>query len=122
MEEKEKITDCYYKMYSYMIEKDIIALEEILDMSFALIHMTGMNQPKAEFLKYIERGTLNYYSAEHKAISIDIEGDKAYLIGKSLVTAAVFGGRIGTWRLQLDIKFIKREDQWLMTEARASTY
>lgn len=122
MEEKEKITDCYYKMYSYMIKKDIIALEEILDESFALIHMTGMNQPKAEFLKSIENGTLNYYSAEHKDISINIQGDNGLTIGKSLVTAAVFGGRIGTWRLQLNIKFIKRKDQWLMAEARASTY
>jgi len=122
MEEKEKIADCYRKMYCYMIKKDITELEKILDVSFALIHMTGMNQSKAEFLKYIENGTLNYYSAEHKDISIDIEGDKASVIGKSLVSAAVFGGGKGTWRLQMDIKLIKREGPWLMTEARASTY
>ncbi|WP_297420864.1 nuclear transport factor 2 family protein [Clostridium sp.] len=122
MEEKEKIADCYRKMYQYMIKKDITTLKEILDESFALIHMTGMNQLKAEYLKYIKNGTLNYYSAEHKDISIDIEEDKAYVIGKSLVTAAVFGGGIGKWKLQLDIKLIKREDQWLLTEARASTY
>jgi hypothetical protein len=122
MEEKEKIADCYCKMYNYMMKKDITALEKILDVSFALIHMTGMNQPKAEFLKYIENGILNYYSAEHKDISIDIEGDKAYVIGKSLVSAAVFHGGIGKWKLQLDIKFIKRDGQWFMTEARTSTY
>jgi hypothetical protein len=122
MEEKEKIADCYCKMYLYMMKKDITELEKILDVSFALIHMTGMNQPKAEFLKYIENGILNYYSAQHKDISIDIEGDKASVIGKSLVTAAAFHGGIGKWKLQLDIKFIKREGQWLMTEARASTY
>jgi len=122
MEEKEKITNCYYELYHYMIKKDITKLEEILDVYFALIHMTGMNQSRAEFLKYIENGTLNYYSAEHKDISINIEGDKAYVIGKSLVSAAVFHGGIGKWKLQLNIKFIKREGKWLMTEARASTY
>ena len=122
MEGKEKISDCYRKMYDYMIKKDINELGKILDASFALIHMTGMNQPKAEFFKYIENGILNYYSAEHKDIIIDIERDKASVIGKSLVSAAVFGGRIGRWRLQMNIKFIKREGQWLMTEARASTY
>lgn len=122
MEEQEKIADCYRKMYRYMIKKDITKLEKILDVSFALIHMTGMNQPKVEFLKYIENGILNYYSAEHKDIIIDMEGDKASVIGKSLVFAAVFGGGKGTWRLQMDIKFIKRENQWLMTETRASTY
>lgn len=122
MEEKERIADCYCKLYCYMIKKDITELEKILDVSFALIHMTGMNQPRAEFLKYIGNGILNYYSAEHKDVSINIEGDKAYVIGKSLVSAAVFGGGKGTWRLQLDIKFIKKEGQWLMTEARASTY
>jgi len=122
MEEKEKIADCYRKMYEYMIKKDIIVLEKILDASFALIHMTGMNQPKAEFLKYIENGVLNYYSADHKDISINIQGYKASAIGKSIVTAAVFGGRISIWRLQLNIELINREGQWFITEARASTY
>ncbi|MBU3201103.1 nuclear transport factor 2 family protein [Clostridium estertheticum] len=122
MEEKEKIADCYRKIYRYMIKKDITGLGKILDVSFVLMHMTGMNQPKSEFLKYIENSTLNYYSAEHKDISIDIEVDKASVIGKSLVSAAVFGGGKGTWRLQMDIKLIKRENQWLMTETRTSTY
>ena len=70
----------------------------------------------------IADGTLNYFSAEHEQMDITVDGNHATLIGRSRVTAAVFGGGRGTWRLQLSFKLVKREGQWLFTEARASTY
>lgn len=46
----------------------------------------------------------------------------ATLTGRSRVTAAVFGGGRHTWPLQLRFQLVKRDGQWLFTEARASTY
>lgn len=42
MDEKEKVEDCYCKLYCGMIEKDGLLLSEVLDNSFVLIHMTGI--------------------------------------------------------------------------------
>ncbi|MBR0315644.1 MAG: nuclear transport factor 2 family protein [Synergistaceae bacterium] len=117
-----EIKNLYSEMYRHMISKDISQLSKLLDDSFVLVHMTGMRQSKQEYLTAIANGTLNYFSEEPENVSIRIDGNKAFLVGQSRVNAAVFGGGQHTWRLELDIDLINKNGQWLMTEARASTY
>ena len=105
-----------------MISKNIPALSDILDDSFALVHMTGMRQPKAAFLKAVEDGTLNYASAEHDSIDVTVNDDTAALMGKSRVHAAVFGGGWHTWRLRQDLHLVKKTGRWKIILAEASTY
>ncbi len=122
MNEKEKLKNAYKLLYRGMIEKNRDVLSEVLDSNFILIHMTGMRQSKEAFIKAVEDGTLNYFSAEHQNIETEIHGDNAVLIGQSIVNAAVFGGGKHTWRLQLKIKLTKDGEGWLMNEAQASVY
>ena len=119
---KEQIENCYRQMYRGMIEKDSALLSEVLDDSFALIHMTRMRQSKEEFIRAVEDGTLNYFSADHQRIETEMHDDMAQLTGQSVVSAAVFGGGRHTWRLQLDLKLIRNANGWNITEAQASTY
>ena len=119
---KEQLENCYRQMYQGMIDKDRKILSEVLDDSFVLNHMTGMRQSKETFISAVENGTLNYFSANHQNIGTDIRGDTAQLIGQSVVSAAVFGGGRHTWRLQLKIKLIQKDNTWRMLEAMASTY
>ena len=88
----EAIRQAYIRLYEGMIAKDEKTLNEVLDDSFVLVHMTGMRQPKEAFLKAVLNGTLNYYSAEHENMSVEISGNTAALTGQSYVAAAVFGG------------------------------
>ena len=109
-------------MYRAMIAKDTAALGLLLNDDFVLVHMTGMRQPKGEYLRSIAQGTLNYFSYEDTQLDITVKENRALLIGRSRVNAAVFGSRRHTWRLQLDIDLEEKDGRWLMTEARASTY
>ena len=122
MNDKEYIENCYRQLYCGMVDKDRAILSGVLDEGFVLIHMTGMRQGKEAFIRAIEDGTLNYFSADHQQMETSIRGDTAELIGRSVVNAAVFGGGRHTWRLQLDIALIKKGDAWAITEAKASTY
>ena len=122
MSDKEKIENCYRQMYLGMVEKDRGILSEVLDDSFVLVHMTGMRQSKAAFIRAVEDGTLNYYSANHQRMETNVSGGQAELIGQSVVNAAVFGGGPHTWRLQLKLKLVQRANSWKITEAKASTY
>ena len=122
MNDKEKIMNCYREMYQGMIEKNQSILLDVLDDSFVLVHMTGMRQSQKAFIRAIEDGTLNYYSANHQRIDVTSQQDTAELIGQSVVNAAVFGGGRHTWRLQLRLKLIRKEGAWKITEAKASTY
>ena len=109
-------------MYCGMIEKDMELLDESLDESFVLVHMTGMQQTKSQYMDYIANGTFNYYSEKTGQMEIAVNGEQAQLVGQSLVNAAVFGGGKHVWNLQLSMKAVKRNGKWYMTEAIASTY
>ena len=122
MNDKEEISELYAAMYRAMITKDTTALSDMLDEGFVLVHMTGMRQPKNDYLRYIANGTLNYYSCEDTVLDITINQDSAYMIGRSYVIAAVFGGGRHSWPLQLAITLRKHQNKWVMTEAIASTF
>ena len=122
MSDKEQIMQLYSEMYTAMINKDKAELERVHDDSFVLVHMTGMRQSKDTYIKAIMDGTLNYYSAIHEDMQVELNGDKAVLTGRSKVTAAVFGGGRNTWRLQLRFHLMKKSNNWYFTLASASTY
>ena len=112
----------YREMYQAMVAKDTATLNRLHADDFVLVHMTGMRQSKAAYIQAIADGTLNYYSATHEQMYIEVDGDTATLTGRSRVNAAVFGGGRHTWSLQLRFRLAKREGRWLFTESRASTY
>lgn len=122
MTDKEQIIQLYREMYTAMVNKDRAELERVHDDSFVLVHMTGMRQPKDIYISSIMDGTLNYYAASHEDMQVEVKGDTAVLIGKSRVTAAVFGGGKHTWRLQLRFQLVKKNGEWRFALASASTY
>ena len=122
MEDKERIQESYKAMYTAMIEKDRAGLEEVLDDSFVLVHMTGMRQDKEEFINAVLDGTLNYYSVVHENMPVTINGDTAVITGQSYVQAAVFGGGKNYWHLQQKCSLRKNGNQWKITRSVASTY
>ena len=122
MEDKELVKNAYKKMYEGRTAKDEIILNEVLDDSFVLVHMTGMKQSKDTFIKAVMNGTLNYFSAEHEHMPVEISGDTAILIGQSYVAAAVFGGGRSNWHLQQKCSLKKINGEWKITRSVASTY
>ena len=122
MDEKEKIRELYRKYWRYMIDKDADGLRGLMARDYYLLHMTGVKQSVEEFLNGLLDGTFNYYSADHDSIEVEINGDKASMIGRSRVVAAVYGGRKSSWRLQGDFTLRKEQGAWKLTSSRASTY
>ena len=122
MNDREQIIRLYKEMYAAMVNKDRAELERVHDDSFVLVHMTGMRQSRQEYINALMDGTLNYYSASHEDMQVEVGGDSAVLTGKSKVTAAVFGGGKHTWRLQLRFQLVKKNGEWSFAVASASTY
>lgn len=122
MTDKEQITRLYEDMLRYMIAKDTVFLGSLLADDSVLVHMTGHRQPKAEYLREIASGVLNYYSAQTDSIDITVDGDKSRLIGRSRVNAAVYGGGRHTWPLLMDSQLERIGGEWKITWTKASTY
>ena len=58
----------------------------------------------------LQDGTFRYFSAGHDGIEVTVEGDRAILVGKSRVLAAVYGGGPRLWRLRGDFTLRKERD------------
>lgn len=114
----------YRDLCDASMRKDADGIAAVLADDYALVHMTGMRQGKRAYINAVCDGTLNYYSAEHDAIEVRVspDGRSATIRGRSRVNAAVFGGGRHTWRLQQDLKAVKRDGSWFLVESRASTY
>ena len=122
MTDKGQIIQLYEEMYTALINKNRSTLERVHDDGFVLIHMTGMRQSKQEYINAVMDGTLNYYSAAHEDMQVEINGETAVLTGRSRVNAAVFGGGKHTWRLQLRFQLVKKNGGWRFAMASASTF
>ena len=120
--DEQQLKDLYNEMWQALLTKDIATLDKMHADDFVLVHMTGMNQPKSEYLECVQDGRLSYFSAEVENISVEVSGNAGKLIGQSRVNAAVFGGSRNTWRLQLAFDVEKINGKWFLMRAKASTY
>ena len=122
MSDREQIEELYHTYWRCMINKDIAGMDRLMADDYELRHMTGLRQPKQDFFRSLASGELNYYSAKHDEIIVQVSGDTATMTGRSKVVAAVYGGGKNTWKLQGDFTLRKEDGAWKLTSSRASTY
>ncbi len=122
MTDEKQIQNLYREYWEDMIHKDEKKLRKLMAEDYYLEHMTGVRQSREEFLAGLRAGTFNYYSAEHDAIAVRVNENSAEMIGKSRVTAAVYGGGKKSWRLRGDFILKKEDGVWKMISSKASTY
>ena len=122
MDDEEWIRGLYREYWRCMIAKDADGLRGMMTEDYTLLHMTGVKQSAEAFLKGLLDGTFNYYSAEHDSIEVTVAGDRANMIGRSRVLAAVYGGGKHSWRLRGDFTLRKEEGRWKLSSSCASTY
>lgn len=120
--EEEQIKEIYKIYWKYMIDKNADGLRSLMSEDYCLRHMTGVEQSRETFVKGLLAGTFNYYSADHDSIEVTIHGDRAEMVGKSQVWAAVYGGGKHKWRLRGDFTLRKENGEWKFTSSEASTY
>lgn len=122
MDNVKLIRELYREYWRCMIAKDADGLHGMMTDDYTLLHMTGVKQSAETFLKGLLDGTFNYYSADHDSIEVTVSGDRASMIGKSRVLAAVYGGGKHCWRLRGDFTLRKEKGRWKLSSSRASTY
>ena len=122
--DEQALKQLYIDLCQYSIDKDARGIASVLSDDYHLQHMSGMKQPKQEYIDSVLDGTLNYYTTDHDSIQISFDptGDTAKIRGRSRINAAVFGGGRHTWRLQQDLTAKKIDGEWLLTSSKASTY
>lgn len=109
-----EIIDRFIEFQQALIDKDEPKLNEIIDDSYVLVHMSGKKQSKEEFLGEVINGTLNYFKSEIEEPTILWDDDNnASLIADVTLTAKVYGID-GKWTLNAVASFKKIGDDWYL--------
>lgn len=119
--DKAKLQQAYRDMIRTMLDRKTDALGALLDSGYVLTHMTGMRQSKADWLDAVATGRMLYHAARERSIEVEVNGDRAELVGRSVVEATIYGAH-GTWNLQLVTQYVRRGGEWLATGTVASTF
>jgi hypothetical protein len=120
-DEQTQLLEAYRAMYRGMLDQDTELLDNLLDAEYTLTHMTGYVQTKADWLAQVASGEMRYHSARPRDTTIEVTGDRAVLVGRSVVDATIWGAR-GTWNLQLTTTYQRRDGDWTALDTVATTF
>lgn len=74
--------ELYKGLCEISISKNLEKMDFILADNYILVHMTGLEQTKNEYMNLVFSGELKYYEAKHESIDVKINGNKVTIIGK----------------------------------------
>lgn len=119
--DKAALLEAYRGMYRAMLAANIAQLDALLHRTYTLTHITGYRQPKRAWLEAIETGQMRYHAAQETSVRVDVDGDAAVVVGRSVVDATIYGSR-GTWNLQLTTRYGRVDGTWIAQSTGATTF
>jgi ketosteroid isomerase-like protein len=119
--DREEIRAAYRAHLRAMTNGDTDALDDLLDDGFTLTHITGYQQPKAEWLSQMRAGRFVYHGVIEKNVAVDVEGDTARLVGRIVTEATVYGTH-ADWPLQFTMDYARDGDTWTALRSVATTW
>lgn len=123
MAEEQQLIDVYRNLNKAMVNKDVEVINQLLLDTAKLRHITGLVQSKFEWIDQIQNGNMLYIDSEEDRIMlVEIDGVKGKLVGRSQVTADIWGGGVHVWPLQMTLYFIKSSGVWRISDQVASMY
>ena len=114
-DDQEEVLERFIEFQYAMIEKDLEKLNELLDDSYTLTHMSGKTQTKTEYIGEIMDGTLNYYESIINNPIITITENKALLKADVTLDAKVYGMK-GKWTLHSEQTMEKINGKWYLSQ------
>ena len=121
VKDEAQLREAYRQMIKAMLDRRVGELDALLAGEFTLTHMTGYRQPKREWLEAVRSGQMRYHAAEEKSVDVNVTGDTPVLVGRSVVTATIYGAR-GIWNLQLTTRYRRQHDRWIAVDTIAATF
>jgi len=120
--ERQEISDTLTQYHSSMVSKDTKTLNNLLDINYHLVHITGYVQPKSEWFQVMKSGTFNYHDINLLDLDIDVTdgASTATVTGNGIFKATIYG-MSRPWHLYFKMFFKKSDNHWLIAHAEYSS-
>ena len=109
--QENELLNFFINFIQAIISKDKLGMETYLDPSFVLVHMSGNEEPKNQFISDVMGGVLNYFHSKIIEPKIKINNNSAEMIVDVNLDAKVYGMK-GNWTLHSKNIFQKKNGKW----------
>ena len=109
--QENELLNSFINFIQIIIRKDKQGMEAYLDPSFVLVHMSGNEEPKNQFISDVLGGVLNYYHSKIIEPKIKINNNQAEMMVDVNLDAKVYGMK-GNWTLHSRNIFQNKNGQW----------
>ena len=109
--QENELLNGFVNFIQAIISKDKQGMDSFLDSSFVLIHMSGNEEPKSQYISDVMGGVLNYFHSKIINPQIKINNNYAEMNADVNLDAKVYGMK-GNWTLHSRNTFIKKNGQW----------
>ena len=110
-ENENELLNFFINFIQAIIKKDKSRMEEFLDSSFVLVHMSGNEEPKNQFISDVMGGVLNYFHSKIINPKIKINNNSSEMVVDVNLDAKVYGMK-GNWTLHSKNIFQKKNGKW----------
>ena len=110
-ENENELLNFFINFIQAIIKKDKSRMEEFLDSSFVLVHMSGNEEPKNQFISDVMGGVLNYFHSKIINPKIKINNNSGEMVVNVNLDAKVYGMK-GNWTLHSKNIFQKKNGKW----------
>ena len=110
-ENENELLNFFINFIQAIIKKDKSRMEEFLDSSFVLVHMSGNEEPKNQFINDVMGGVLNYFHSKIINPKIKINNNSGEMVVDVNLDAKVYGMK-GNWTLHSKNIFQKKNGKW----------
>lgn len=121
MTEEDKVIQISRKIRQAMVDQDTAYIAQAFAERATLTHITGYVQSKKEWIDYMKKGRMPYFTATENAIWAEMDGGRAQVTVQNRVDALIFG-TCYIWPLQLTLSFERQGAEWKILQALASSF
>ena len=113
-EDGQAVLAAYQARLDAKVDKDVEALDGLLDDDLILHHISGATQTKREWLDCIANEDMRYFNIDVQELSAEVSGDTAVVRHTAAFDARIYGSR-GTWTLSGESFYRLIDGAWVAT-------
>jgi hypothetical protein len=109
---REEVLSAFEALRDALELGDVDGLEALLDAAFTTRHLTGDEQPRADWLADLDAGRAEHHTIDVVETSVRPLGERAVLTVRTLTDATLFRLH-AVWRMQHRIDYERRDGTWI---------
>src|SRR5678809_59317 len=111
--DEEKLTTTLKEFHQALVTKNTVSINQQTDKALSYGHSNGWVETKADMIKDMETGYINYHSIKEDSIQVVINGNLAHarFVGDYNVT---LNGNTNTFHLKVLEVWVRKGKRWLL--------